>query len=1359
MKCSNLLSLAHGAYALSTLTIQLVLSLTQPAIAQQLQFPAPKNPPVLPPNAQHGLPSKAGAPLSATTAPSLSPTTWTAIGPASLSGTYSGRITGIAVDPTNASNIYIAAAGGGVWQTTNGGTAWTARTDHQATLAMGAVAVAPSNHLKIYAGTGEANNSGDSDFGQGILVSNDGGATWSLSQGPGNIFSANRLAIAQLSVNPLDPNTAYAAVGLASENGTFSASGGTGIYRTTDGGVTWTNTTGAVNEVTTDGTFHSTFPWSAVAIDPNSPSVVYAAHGYISNFHNYNSANGVYRSLDGGSTWSLLSNAINGSTNGNTGRIAIAIASSANIVNHHVLYVAAESTTTNGLLYFERSDNADAATPVFTTSLTGATPDFGGAENGDGQGWYDWVIGVDPTNSSVVYAAGVECYACRGTQAVIRSTTAGASWTDISIVGGIEPHTDSHAIAFDAGGNMYLGNDGGIWKYNPTVPSWTDLNGDLNTIQFTGIALHPTSLATVLGGSQDNGTELYNGNLVWSQVDGGDGGFVGISQTNPARCYHTYAETSFERSDSSCAAGTWVQKTAGILNAKGDFYPPFTLDPTNGDHLLYGGDRVYETTSAGDSWTPISTPGSNGFNNGGFNVDSVAIAPGTNTRYASSNGHVFVTTNDGASWVQHDPPGSPRVKELDVDPNDATGNTVVAVVNYFNGSGGQVFRTNNGGTTWTSITANLPLIPTWSAKIDTDASHTIYISNETGVYASPSPYTSWIAYGSGLPNAQGVYLDLNRSLHLLAVATHGRGVWEILTQVSVPPALTISASHTGNFFQGQSAALYTVTVSNGASAGPTSGTVSMTDTLPSGLTLVSMAGAGWSCTGTTCTRSDVLNGGASYPAIAVTVNVAPNAASPQVNSVTVSGGGSPAATATDSTIIAPLVLTVLSVAPSSGIGNTAVFSLAVSDSSGTGNIGAAVLLINSSLTGTGGCFIDYTPGNQSILLANDSVTAWLGPSAIGSGAALSNSQCTVRPSAASVSTSGNNLTVSFPVSFSAAFAGAKTTWGYVSDKSNLNSGYRVTGAWTATASAGVADKIGIFNSTQSVFLLDANGNFAWDGAPPDKFFLWGAANHNPKYIVVMGDWDGSGTKKVGIFDPGTAIWLLDYNGDGVYTPGVDKYFMWGSPGDIPVVGDWNGSGTTKIGTFGPTTGLWLLDYNGNFAWDGGSVDRYFSWGSAGDTPVVGDWNGKGTAKVGTFGPKTGLWLLDYNGNFAWDGGSVDRYFSWGSAGDTPLVGDWNGSGTAKVGTFGPKTGLWLLDFNGNFAWDGPGVDKYFSWGSAGDTPVTGDWNGSGTAKVGTFGPGTALWLLDYNGNFTWDGAGVDKYFLWGSPGDTPVVVR
>ena len=137
-----------------------------------------------------------------------------------------------------------------------------------------------------------------------------------------------------------------------------------------------------------------------------------------------------------------------------------------------------------------RSDNADAATPTFTN--LSSTPNFGGS---GGQAWYDWIIAVDPANSANIYCAGALTYSTN-THHVIRSTNSGASWTDITTVGGCQPHTDSHAMAFDSSSRLLLGNDGGIWRFDPAGPSWTNLNGNLNTIQFTGIGLHPTSTQT-----------------------------------------------------------------------------------------------------------------------------------------------------------------------------------------------------------------------------------------------------------------------------------------------------------------------------------------------------------------------------------------------------------------------------------------------------------------------------------------------------------------------------------------------------------------------------------------------------------------------------------------------------------------------------------------------------------------------------------------------------------------------------------------------------------------------------------------------------------------------------------------------
>jgi hypothetical protein len=713
-------------------------------------------------------------------------------------GLVSGRVTGIAVDPTNSSNIYVAAAGGGVWHTTNGGTSWTPLTDTQTTLAMGAIAIAPTNDLKIYAGTGEANNSGDSNHGEGILVSDNGGSTWTLETA-GGAFAG--VAIGQIAVDPTNADTAYAAVGGYTENGT---GGNTGIWKTTDGGTTWTNVTAARGLDPQEA-------WTSVVVDPTSPTTIYAALGDAFNGRNDNA---VYRSTDSGSTWSVLANGPLGSSNANVGRIALAVSPAAKTSGKHVLYIAVEDQSTYGLLYFLRSDNADAATPTFT-NLTSGTPNFLG-----GQGWYDIAVNVDAAGN--VYCAGVENYSAGGADNVITSSNLGVTWTDISIVGGFEPHTDSHAIAFDSSNHMFLGSDGGIFRYNPTGPSWTDLNSDLNTIQFTGIGLHPTSLDTVVGGSQDNGTELYSDSLVWNEVDGGDGGFAQIAPTDSTRCYAIHPVGSFgpadffRRSDDGCSS--WYSVSSGLtFNSDGDFYPPFVVDPTNADHVLLGMDYLNETTDGGSTWTAIGIPGTNGYDPPLLDVDSVALSPknGTNPQvvYAVTGGTfasdslIYVTSDDGAVWTQHNVPYCPsscRINQIVTDPNDLTGQTALVVTNTFTGGGNHVFRTTNEGANWVDITNNLPDIPTWSVQVDTDTNKTVYISTEAGVYSSPSPYTTWAVYGTGLPNAQGVDLELNRSLHALGLATHGRGAWEILTSSGPTPAVLTSPTP-GSTLPGSSA--------------------------------------------------------------------------------------------------------------------------------------------------------------------------------------------------------------------------------------------------------------------------------------------------------------------------------------------------------------------------------------------------------------------------------------------------------------------------------------------------------------------------------------------------------------------------
>lgn len=177
-------------------------------------------------------------------------------------------------------------------------------------------------------------------------------------------------------------------------------------------------------------------------------------------------------------------------------------------------------------------------------------------------------------------------------------------------------------------------------------------------------------------------------------------------------------------------------------------------------------------------------------------------------------------------------------------------------------------------------------------------------------------------------------------------------------------------------------------------------------------------------------------------------------------------------------------------------------------------------------------------------------------------------------------------------------------------------------------------------------------------------------------------------------------------------------------------------------------GSWYVDRNRNGAWDGTLAgDQMFSFGQSGDIPIVGDWTGSGTAKIGVF--RNGQWLLDCNGNGVWDGAAGgDCLYTFGQAGDKPVVGDWNGNGKTKIGVF--RGGYWMLDLNGNGQWDGTGAgDSGFWFGNSSYTPVVGDWTGSGATKAGLFLNGT--WYLDTNG----DGI-ADQTAYFGQTGDIPL---
>ncbi len=371
---------------------------------------------------------------------------WVSIGPAPILGgqvgvtggtrPMSGRIGDIAVHPTDPNHWLVGGSQGGIWRTLDGGTTWTPLTDAQASLAMGAIAFAPSNPSIIYAGTGEGVFSGDAYAGAGLLRSGDGGTTWTLLAAA----TFQQTTFSDLKVHATNPNIVLAATasGIAGRGGiALPNPPATGILRSTDGGATWSV---RLSGEATD-----------LEVDPRDFNNQYAGIGDASG----DAANGVYRSTDGGQTWSVINGPWSTMTGG-VGRVELALAPS----NPNVLYVSVQDAvdtvgTDGGLLGLWRTDNAWDPTPGWTRIPTGATDDGTGVHGycgwdrafnsaGD-QCWYNHEIVVDPTNPDILYAGGIPLWKCAN------CTETGATWVEVSKTvfspaNGI--HVDQHTMAW-----------------------------------------------------------------------------------------------------------------------------------------------------------------------------------------------------------------------------------------------------------------------------------------------------------------------------------------------------------------------------------------------------------------------------------------------------------------------------------------------------------------------------------------------------------------------------------------------------------------------------------------------------------------------------------------------------------------------------------------------------------------------------------------------------------------------------------------------------------------------------------------------------------------------------------------------
>ncbi len=663
---------------------------------------------------------------------------WTFIGPQPIYGEHwsgggyvSGRVTSIAVDPTNPHIVYLTGAQGGVWKTVDGGLHWTPLTDGLPTLAAGYITIDPDDHNILYFGTGELHYSGDCYYGDGLYKSVDGGSSWQKIATTEEVGSY----IAKVVVLPGNPDVILVASNI-------------GLVISQDGGTSW-NTILGYNDC------------NDIEVNPSNPDIMYAAI----------MSNGIYRSTDRGFTWTKLTD---GLPTGGFGRLELAISPS----NPSVLYASFTSMATYGLLgLYKTIDGGDT-----WTQLTN-TPDYLRP-----QGFYDHCIIVDPSNSNIVYAGGVFPYNFNY-HGLVMTTDGGASWTDITVASdGSRLHPDMQALAIGSDGTLWVGNDGGIWKTTSPGATWINLNATLGITQFYTLAIHPTYRDSILGGTQDNGTPMYSGSLIWNEISGGDGGPCAFDWYDPSYFFTSYVQL---RNIYKYHNGYYLDDIAGPWVTSGDRASwangPFVIDPHNHNVLYVGTYRVWKSVNYGNSWRVISddlTSTSNGV------LLSLVVSPSNpDVIYTgSSDGFMFKTSDGGATWTRIGG-GFFRGKRInDIVINPYNDQEIYAVINAV--SGWRILKSTNGGVRWTSVTGSLPAgLEGLSLAVDfTKNPHIIYVGTNYGVYYSTDDGTSWNP--AAMPHLAVYELKIDTANNFIVAATHGRGMWR------APLVTTEVAEHT-----------------------------------------------------------------------------------------------------------------------------------------------------------------------------------------------------------------------------------------------------------------------------------------------------------------------------------------------------------------------------------------------------------------------------------------------------------------------------------------------------------------------------------------------------------------------------------
>ena len=715
---------------------------------------------------------------------------WRGIGP--YRGGRALAVSGIPGDPTT---FYFGAVAGGLWKTTDGGATWLPLTDQTPICSVGAIAIAPSDHNVIYVGTGEAAPRGDMTYGDGVYKSVDGGKTWS------NIGLTDTRQIGALIVDPDNPDIALvAALGHA-----FGPNTERGVFRTTDGGKSWTKVlykdeqTGAID----------------VSFDPRNSRIVYAALWQARrqpwNFSSGGPGSGLYRSTDGGVSWTRLSG--NGLPAGILGRIHVSVSGA----DSNRIYAMIEAT--QGGLY--RSDD-------------------GGAHwrrvNDDGRlsqrAWYFSTILADPKHVDTLYAENTGLF---------RSTDGGKTFDLLPARHGdhhglwIDPTSPDRIIEASDGGASISFDNGKTWGTQKNQP----------TAQFYHVSVDKRFPYYVYGAQQDNTSvavasadtammddagAIGKGSISehdWYDVFAGEAGFV-IADPRDADIVYGTNENLIGRFNRHTGQQQVISvwpidasgHAAGDLEHRFNWTSPLAMSPFDPDALYYGMERLYKTTNDGMSWTAISPDLTRDDKtkqqaSGGPITKDITSVEYYDTIFAIAEsplrqGMIWVGTDDGliqltrdagANWTNVTPPDMPQWSTISmIEPSRFDGNVAYVAVDRHKLDDVRpcIFTTGDGGKSWARIDAGLPVGSfVHAVREDSVKRGLLYAATETGVFVSFDSGRHWQSLQLNLPRTP--VHDLVVKGDDLVIATHGRSFW-ILDDVTVLREVEAAAAATSVYF-------------------------------------------------------------------------------------------------------------------------------------------------------------------------------------------------------------------------------------------------------------------------------------------------------------------------------------------------------------------------------------------------------------------------------------------------------------------------------------------------------------------------------------------------------------------------------